>query len=255
MRKIRKRVFVLIAVWLLLLVAVLSFLSYLDAFFSLSPSSHTITSIGWAGYIVSSSFNEQRQIVAISASWIVPKINVSSGNGYSSAWIGVGGQLDKTLIQVGTEHNLLNGRENYAAWYEMLPAYSSRIDNFTIAAGHRIIASLRLVDNESGTWNIQLSDATNGQGFNQNFVYNSTLSTGEWIVERSAVNGQISNLADFGSITFSNCKAELGNENGAISNYSYSIVHMTNQQCNTLAATQPLNTDGSSFSVEYLMSN
>jgi len=253
--KVRRRVFLLFAVWMLLLVAVLSFLSYLDAALSSSPASHTIISVGWAGYIVSSPFNEQHQVVAISATWIVPKINASAGNGCSSAWIGIGGQIDKTLIQVGTEHNLQNGKENYAAWYEMLPGYAIKIENFTIVPYHRIVASLMLVDNESDIWNIQLSDTSNGQRFNRNFAYKSELSSGEWIVERALINGQISNLADFGTITFSDCKATLDQESRVIGNYSYSTVHMTNQQLTTLAETQPLNADGSSFQVKYLTSN
>ncbi len=255
MRQIKKRVLVLLSVWVLLLAAVLAFLAHLDASLSYLDNTHTITSIGWAGYIISSIFNEQRDIVAISASWIVPKINASAGNGQSSAWIGIGGQLDKTLIQAGTEHNLRDGVEQYAAWYELLPAYAIRIESMVISPGHLITAAIRLVDTESATWNIQLHDVSNGQGFNQNFVYNSTLSSGEWIVERSFINGQISSLADFGSVTFSACKVEVGSENGAISSYTYSIVHMTNQQFGTLATTQPLNRDGTEFSVNYLMSN
>ena len=44
---------------------------------------------------------------------IVPKVNVSAGDGYSSAWIGIGGELEKSLIQVGTEQDVVNGQDTY----------------------------------------------------------------------------------------------------------------------------------------------
>ncbi len=254
-RHFRRRVFLLATVWVLTLLAVLSVLSLLDGAFSSDPNSHTIVSVGWAGYVVSSSFNERQAVVGISGSWTVPKVNVSAGSGYSSAWVGIGGQVEKTLIQVGTEHNVLNGREVYGAWYEMLPDYSIRIQNFTVMPGHVIEASITLLDVNSNLWNIQLSDLTNGKSFSQNFVYNSTRSSGEWIVERSTVNGQVSPLPDFGLVTFSNCEIDVSNEKGTISSFTYSTVQMTNQQYGRLATASTLTSDGSGFNVSYQSNN
>ncbi len=195
--RVKRRGFLLLTVWVLMLLAGLSALNLLEGSFNSLPDSHTIVSVGWAGYIISDSFNQQQPITSISASWTVPTVNVSAGNGYSSAWIGIGGQLDKTLIQVGTEHNVINGETTYSAWYEMLPAYSVKIDNFVLSPGDQITAAITIISPETNEWNIQLNDITNGEVFNQNFFYNSTQSSGEWIVERSTVNGQISNLGRF----------------------------------------------------------
>jgi hypothetical protein len=249
-----RRVIVLSAVWILLLLAVLSFLSLLEATFSGLPDSHTIASVGWAGYIISSSFNQQKDITGISASWTVPAVNTSGGDGYSSAWVGIGGQGDKTLIQVGTEHNVINGQAKYNAWYEMLPAYSTAIENFTVTSGDDISASITLVNSDTNQWNIQISDATTGQIFSGDFTYNSSRSSGEWILERSTVSGQISNLASFGPVTFSDCRIALSSVTGVIANFTYSVVQMTNQQYDRLATASLLGTDGASFTVNYLMS-
>jgi hypothetical protein len=251
----KRRIIVLFTVWLLLLLAVLSFLSLLEATFNALPDSHTIVSVGWAGYIVSSSFNLRRDITSVSGSWTVPAVNASAGDGYSSAWVGIGGQQDKTLIQVGTEQNVINGQAYYDAWYEMLPAYSTKIDGITITPGDQISASITLVNSGANQWNIQITDATTGQFFSQDFVYNASRSSGEWILERSTVNGRISNLADFGSVTFSNCRVGLSSDTGVIGNFTYSIVHMTNQQYDRLATTSLLAADGASFTVTYEMSS
>jgi len=193
-------------------------------------------------------------VVSVEASWIVPQVNASGRNGYSSAWVGIGGQTDETLIQIGTEHNLLNSQENYHVWYEMLPDYVIRIPDFDIAPGHLVSASIKLVNNESNIWSMQLIDFSNGQSFSKTVQYNSTRSSAEWIVERATVNNQISSLADFKTITFTDCRADLVEKNGVIGNFTHAVVHMTNEGLNTLATTMPLNADGAGFAVDYLYS-
>ena len=225
-------------------------LSLLEAVFKAYPNAHTIVSLGWAGYVVAETFNEKRQIIAISASWVVPQVNVSKGDGYSSAWVGIGGQIDKTLIQVGTQHNVRNMQAEYGAWDEILPDYLVEIENLEVSPGDRIIASINLDNPELNYWNIQIVNTANGQRFNRNVTYNSTRSSGEWIAERTTVNGQISNLADFGSITFNKCLINLGNDTGDIDDFSYSTVHMTNQQYERLASASTLR-DDSSFEITY----
>ena len=131
-RKIRRRVILLLVVWLILLVATLSFLYALESVFNGSPEGRTIVSLSWAGYIVSKNFNSQLGVTGIEASWVVPHVNASAGDGFSSAWIGIGGQTDKTLIQVGTEHDSLDEEGAYSAWYELLPSFAVRINEVTV---------------------------------------------------------------------------------------------------------------------------
>lgn len=230
----------------------LSFLSALVAIFNSNPEGRTIVSLSWAGYIISQSFNTQLGVTAIEASWTVPQVNASAGDGYSSAWIGIGGQTDKTLIQVGTEHDSIGEQGTYSAWYELLPNFSVTINEVTIAPGDTIVASLTLINSDTNNWNIQLSDTTNGQAFNKNGVYNSTLASGEWIVERPTINKQISTLCDFGNVPFSNCQINVTNVKGAISNFTYSKIQMTNQQAAPLASVSTFSADGSSFTVSYV---
>ena len=227
----------------------------LEATFTGHPDSGTVASLGWAGYIVSSTFNDQREIIGISASWVVPRVNASAGDGYSVAWVGIGGQLDKTLIQIGTEHNVFNGKESYHAWYEMLPDYVIRIENFSLSPGDKVAASISLVNSETHEWNLQITDLSNGEAFNETFVYNSTRSSGEWIVERSTVNGQLTSLSDFGAITFSDCQVDLSSDKGVIGEFTHSRVHMTNQQYTTLASVSTLNSGGEGFTVRYTTRN
>ncbi|UUZ79832.1 hypothetical protein LJK88_33015 [Paenibacillus sp. P26] len=63
----------------------------------------------------------------ISGYWIVPRVKPSKQNQYSSAWIGIDGFGNSSLIQTGTEHDYENGKAVYYAWWEILPRAETRI--------------------------------------------------------------------------------------------------------------------------------
>ncbi len=165
----------------------------------------SVSSLSWAGYTIERNSNSQFEVIAVNASWIVPKVNASAGNGYSATWIGIGGELEKSLIQVGTEQDVINGQDSYTVWYELLPSFAVRLTSIAVSPGDTMIASINLVNSGTSQWSIQISDATTGQVSSQNVVYNSTRSSGEWIVERPTINNQVGTLADFGNITFTDC--------------------------------------------------
>lgn len=236
----------------MLLVIAMSSLSYLSSLFSNHPISHNIASLSWAGYVVSDDFTTPEfEVIAINASWIVPTVNASAGDGYSSAWVGIGGQLDSTLIQVGTLHNALNGQETYNAWYEMLPDFAIKIEDMTVNPKDTVVASITLVNPATDEWNIQITDITNGQGFSKSVIYNSTRSSGDWIAERPTVNQQISSLSNFGNLTFNGSYVTINQATAPIGNFTYSQVEMINQQNVELASVSSLGDDGASFTVSY----
>ena len=190
---------------------------------------------------------------SVSASWTVPEINPSENNTFSGVWIGIGGYGEDTLIQTGTEQEYIDGKFVYYAWYELLPDYLVRISNIHVRAGDTITASISLVSKNTNTWSIEIADVTQGQRFKQTFAYNSSRLSAEWVVERPKVNGTISALADFGNVTFTECKATIDGNIGAISNFSYVQLVMHDEELQ-LMTVSPLNDDGKSFTVSYLES-
>ena len=255
-QRFRNRAVLLIFVWLLLLGVSLSLLSYLFAIFNSNPQSQNFTSLSWAGYVISNDFAvPPLEVRNISASWTVPAVSSSLGNCYSSAWIGVGGQSDKTLIQAGSEQDSVNGQATYYAWYELLPGFATVVTDITVSPGDVIAVSITLVDSSTNEWLIQISDATKGQAFSKNVVYDSSRSSGEWIMERPTVDKQLASLSDFGSITFGDCSINVNNSFGVISQFKYSYVGMANQQATPLTSVSALTADGSSFTVGYLASS
>jgi hypothetical protein len=206
----------------------------------------------WSGYMVASDTQNRSPVVSgISATWIVPEIQFSGNNTFSGIWVGIGGYGEETLIQTGTEQESINGRFSYYAWYELLPDYLVRIPHMHIRAGETISASISLLDENANTWSIKISDITLDQNFEKVFVYDSSRLSAEWIVERPNVNNSVSTLANFGNVTFTECKATIDGVTGAIGNFSCAQLVMVGAEDNPLVSVTSLDGDGSFFTVSY----
>lgn len=219
------------------------------------PSS-IVASGNWAGYVtVSDTQNPEPIVVGVSASWIVPYVTSSQEATYSAVWIGIGGfsNSDRTLIQTGTEQDWVRGRAYYSAWYELLPNYAITI-NLNVSPGDQIDASILLVDSSMNQWLISIADLATGQQYQKYVIYASSQLSAEWIVERPSVGGRISNLADFGNVTFTDCQAIFDATTGGISDFpSIAVVMYQNivrgSGITKLAGVSDLSNDGSSFYV------
>jgi len=241
----------LAVVWILLLVLSLSFLSILLSIFARNPQGESISSLSWAGYIISRTTDAKVEVTSINASWVVPRVNTYLGVSYSSLWIGIGGQLEKTLIQVGTEQDVTTGQGTYYAWYELLPSYAVVL-NVTVSPGDVMFASISLVDSATNQWRIQISDTTTGQGFSTMVVYNSARTSGEWIMERPIIANRLTTLADFGNVTFTSCYLNANNISGSISKFYFSRLEMANSQNIQLTSVSSLTAHGTSFVITYV---
>ena len=251
-KKFKVGVVLLVLIWILLLASSLYLLRVLLVAFVNNPQG--LISADWSGYLVTSSGNSQGEVVGINASWTVPRIGVFSSDAYSSAWIGIGGHSEKTLIQTGTEQDSVNGQEYYSAWYEMLPADAIRINTINVSPGDVMTASINLVNSDTHQWAIRIYDVTKGQGFYRTFIYNSSRLSADWVVERPHVNNQITSLANFGTIKFNSAYAKIGDTVATIGDFRYSQVIMTTDLSLQLTSVSSLGNDGGSFNVTYLTS-
>jgi len=217
-----------------------------------SGNQHLMSS-DWSGYTVASDLNyPQPSVKGVNGSWTVPTVNVSVGNSFSAVWIGIGGQFDGTLIQVGTEQDSARGQGTYSAWYELLSGSLVTIGSLSVLPGDGISASISLLDPFTSNWSIEIHDVTNGQSFQKNVGYASSMLSAEWIVERPTINNRVTTLADFGQVTFTGCTATISSTVGTVSSFPHIQVIMYNRQTTQLVSVSPLTSKGSSFSVNYL---
>ncbi len=173
------------------------------------------TSSNWSGYAISGKKGAFRRI---SAEWIVPCVKPTSKPTYSSAWIGIDGFKNSSLIQTGTGHESVNGTVHYYAWWEILPAAETVIQ-LPVSPGDRIRATIMKVS--SGKWCIRLCNLSKQWTFRTLQRYNGPQSSAEWIMEAPQIGSTVAPLAQLTMTRFSCCRVngkspKLTTRNGGI---------------------------------------
>ncbi|MGI0087709.1 MAG: G1 family glutamic endopeptidase [Nitrosotalea sp.] len=231
-------------------------------------------SLNWSGYYVTNTTG----YTSASASWTVPSV-LTSSSGYSSAWVGIGGVYGTAnLIQTGTDQDCTtgtpvagelkyhgldakptsNGRGSsggghstsctatYYAWYEAYPAPEVKISDFSVIPGNVISAS---VQQAGGGWSVTITNVSTGKTFTTLVSnVNPDQTTAEAIMERpslcTAAHCKITNLADFGTIKFTDASAT-----STASSYfdmitSDKIIEMLDNGYHVLALPSPISNPG-----------
>lgn len=239
---------------------------YYDNYYtsSLSPSKLLLpldqADLNWAGYTLMTNTSDPSPLVSgVSGSWVVPQVGISQSDTFSAVWIGIGGAFDKTLIQTGTEQDCGNGTLYYFAWYELLPYDSVAIEMIDVSPGDTITASITLVNSAENVWALSIKDLSTGQSFDHNFSYDSSELSAEWVVERPEVGTNnttmiTSMIANFKSVTMSNCKATIDGKPRALGYFPSFRSFMYDQEGTRLVDVSYYSSDGSSFTVKYLTS-
>lgn len=212
----------------------------------------TATSLNWAGYAVTPSAHN---ISAVSSTFQVPTAGLLPP-GFAATWTGIGGYNSSDLIQAGVSENSLPDNPlsgaQYGAWYEILPASETPIDNCdpdaacTVKPGDKVSVSISL--SSPGQWLISIKNTTKGWAWSKVIAYASSQSSAEWIHEAPTLIAQTL-LANTGTTHF-----------GPTSTYTDSTgTHPIAQGDPTLinlspglineATTSPLAADGQSFNV------
>jgi hypothetical protein len=154
----------------------------------------------WSGYALSGKKGAYHRI---SGEWRVPFVKPSAGSSYSSAWIGIDGFRNSSLIQTGTGHTFENGRPRYYAWWEILPAAETVIP-LPVSPGDVIQASIVKVSRTK--WCITLRNLTRNWTFRTHQCYTGPQTSGEWILEAPQVGGSTTSLARLTPVPFTRCR-------------------------------------------------
>jgi hypothetical protein len=215
------------------------------------------TSLNWSGYAIETSLSspQSNAVSDVRGSWTVPTVTSSSYSTYSSIWVGIDGYSDKTVEQIGTEQDWVNGAARYYAWYEMYPKGSVVISTSTypVSPGDHLTAEVSYTGSNSFT--LTLSDTTADWTFTTTQKANALRQSAEWIVEAPSF-GSILPLANFDVANISGALATLNDHTGTISDSSWAndAITMVAKNGTTMAEPSSLSSDGSSFSVTWLSS-
>jgi hypothetical protein len=198
-----------------------------------SPAPNAPFTKNWSGYVAATSLSAPQadSVTAVSGSWVVPAVSgTSGGSTYSAVWVGLDGCFDKTVEQIGTEQDVVNGTPVYRAWWEMsssgLRQPEQPISSMTIQPGDSISASVTYTT--SGQFELTIGDNSRA---NDSFSisvssaqFQSPLaqrSSAEWTVETPTVGNGVAALADFGSVGFTNASAVINGVSGPIDDPSW----------------------------------
>ena len=238
--------------------------------FALSYGSlgHVLTSDNWAGYVIADTMPAQvlprhrpgRAAIAgigtvtdIRAQWLIPTVTCTARDTYSAIWVGIDGETDGTVEQVGTGVDCTNGQPNYYAWFEIFPRPSQDISQFPVKAGDNVSAEVKY--NGAGVFDLTVQDLNSGQNFSTSRTNLRALrQSAEWVVEAPAnQNNQVLPLAAFSTITFTQAKATINGQQCTISQctWSHGALVMESPDRKLKAYPSPLNANGSSFSVAW----
>jgi autotransporter-associated beta strand protein len=214
-------------------------------------------SSNWSGYFASAPGGEA--FTNVSSTFVVPTLSPSSsGETYSSFWVGFDGATDTTVEQCGVSENISSsGSVTYTAWYEFAPAAEKPV-SFSFQAGDTITATATYEGHSSSGYgyNFDLIDETTDATYDmtQYTAKNDARSSADWIAEAPSLGSTIQNLANFGSVTFSNDMAALNNGSAAALG-TFSPVENEMLQNVIVALPTSITSTASAFNVTYSPAN
>ncbi len=214
----------------------------------LGPQPHTagaraleLTS-NWAGLV-----DNNGPFTSAAATWTVPAVQASPLSQVSATWVGLDGAspTDSTIIQAGTTQETVAGQTSYFSWYELYPQASVVVGN--VSPGDVVHVAIAQVG--PGSWSIAIADRSSGQGFTTTAGYAGPALSAEWIEEAPLVGGQLSTLADFGSVGFQSVTVD-----GSAPTTALDQIDMVGPGGTTIAAPTSAGASGGSFAVSYVQS-
>ena len=199
------------------------------------------TSSNWSGYA-----NTGSTFTDVKGSWVQPTATCSRRQtAYAAFWIGIDGDTTNSVEQIGTDSDCSRGTPTYYAWYEIYPQYPVNLSN-TVRPGDSITAEVKY--NGSGKFTLTISDTTRNWTYTTNQTYTpAQLGSAEWIAEAPSSGNSVLPLANFGTVSFTNCTANGVSISG---NPNPDPITMASGKT-TKAVPSGLGSGGSSFSVTW----
>ena len=212
-------------------------------------------STNWSGYAVAPSFKEPTPgaVSHVRGSWTVPSIAASEHDTHCAIWIGMGGFLESSAQQIGTSHSWEAGQQNNYAWFEMYPHGAYEIGKFPVDQGDTISArvgykgedcfKLTLVNHTKRVFTTIPKVYTHCEGAER--------TSAEWIIE-APTSGSVLPLADFGTMTFNYCSANINDIHGSIGDVRWNNDVITMGSASEIKAfPSDLLKDGSCFQITW----
>ena len=139
----------------------------------------------------------QLQVNSVSAvygSWNVPTVTgPSSGTNCSSVWVGIDGDGNGTVEQVGTDQWVVNGHPMYRAWWEMMSSGIGQpeqvITSMIVKPGDSITASVQYIASGAYAGEFHLSIVNNSRPNDSFNIYAISSQYQSPLAQRECMSG------------------------------------------------------------------
>ena len=155
----------------------------------------TTTSTNWSGYAATGS-----TYTSVSTTFTQPAVKCSSGDQYSSFWVGLDGYSSDSVEQTGTEADCVGRTAEYSAWYELYPAYPVTYSN-TVKPGDVITETVTF--SGTSTYAMTVKDTTEGWTKTTTKTSKGDARSSAEVIAEAPYSGGVLPLADFGTVDFS----------------------------------------------------
>ena len=156
----------------------------------------TTTSTNWSGYAATGS-----TYTSVTTTFTEPAVTCTSGDQYSSFWVGLDGYSSNSVEQTGTEADCVGSTAEYSAWYEMYPKYPVTYSN-TVKPGDVITESVTFSGTK--TYTMTITDSTEGWTKTTSASSARDARSSAEVIAEAPYSGGVLPLADFGKVSFSN---------------------------------------------------
>ena len=228
---------------------------------------HVLTSDNWTGYVISNTLPAQtlnrRRVVRpavnggtvsdVQAQWTVPTLSCGPAATFSALWVGIDGETDGTVEQVGTGADCSRGAPIYYAWFEIFPRPSQDLSQFQVSPGDSVLAEVSYKG--SGQFDLTLQDLSSHQTFHVSRSNARALrQSAEWVAEAPATqNNQVLPLAAFSTVSFSKAQATINGQTCTPNSCVWPVAVLVMQSPGGKIKAYPsqLSADGGSFAVTW----
>jgi len=181
------------------------------------------TSGNWSGYAVPLDTAKESDVFSdVQGTWKVPTVtSTGKSAAYSSTWVGIDGYDNGTVEQIGSEQDWTGSRQLNYVWFEMYPNGAYEITGFPASPGDVITAQVHYVGRvvvkanrnrteEESVFQLTIENVTKKASYTVPASYTTIpapeLASAEWVME-APTGRNVLPLADFGTVSFSNCEA------------------------------------------------
>ena len=213
-------------------------------------------SLNWAGYTATG-----ETYTSVSARWTVPTASCGTfpagdAGSSSATWVGLDGDTNIPVEQIGTDSNCVAYAGEYHAWWEMAPGGPTIIGDLgltnddPVSPGDVMSASVTATSTP-GTYTLTIEDLSRGWSYTTTQSNPAAAGTSAECIAEQPGDGGLP-LTNFGSVTFSHCQATGSNGiSTPIWDHPNNVRTMVGTST-TKATASSLSDDGTQFTVRWL---